>query len=133
MRSHHIGYAVSNIHESLELFKALGYELVEDPIKDEKRKVEIAFVRNNELLVELIAPLKVQIIKQLNLEDMEPDDIDPDEPLFGDGLGLDSIDALELIVLLEKEYGIKIENPKDGQKIFYSVRSLAKFITEHQK
>ena len=82
---------------------------------------------------ELIAQLKVQIIKQLNLEDMEPDDIDPDEPLFGDGLGLDSIDALELIVLLEKEYGIKIENPKDGQKIFYSVRSLAKFITEHQK
>lgn len=82
---------------------------------------------------ELIEQLKVQIIKQLNLEDMQPDDIDPEEPLFGDGLGLDSIDALELIVLLEKEYGIRIENPKDGQKIFYSVRSLAKYITEHQK
>ncbi len=79
---------------------------------------------------ELIAKLKVQIIEQLNLEDMEPDEIDEDEPLFGDGLGLDSIDALELIVLLEKEYGIRIENPKDGQKIFYSVRSLAKFIKE---
>ena len=82
---------------------------------------------------ELIEQLKVQIIEQLNLEDMEPDDIDPEEPLFGDGLGLDSIDALELIVLLEKEYGIKIENPKDGQKIFYSIRSLAKYITERQK
>jgi acyl carrier protein len=82
---------------------------------------------------ELIAKLKVQIIEQLNLEDMEPDEIDEDEPLFGDGLGLDSIDALELIVLLEKEYGIRIENPKDGQKIFYSVRSLAKFITDNQK
>ena len=82
---------------------------------------------------ELIEQLKVQIIKQLNLEDMEPDDIDPEEPLFGDGLGLDSIDALELIVLLEKEYGIKIENPKDGQKIFYSIRSMAKYITERQK
>lgn len=82
---------------------------------------------------ELIEKLKVQIIEQLNLEDMEPDDIDPEEPLFGDGLGLDSIDALELIVLLEKEYGIKIENPKDGQKIFYSIRSLAKYITERQK
>lgn len=82
---------------------------------------------------ELIEQLKVQIIKQLNLEDMEPDDIDADEALFSDGLGLDSIDALELIVLLEKEYGIKIENPKDGQKIFYSIRSMARFITDHQK
>ena len=82
---------------------------------------------------ELIEKLKIQIIEQLNLEDMEPDEIDEDEPLFGDGLGLDSIDALELIVLLEKEYGIKIENPKDGQKIFYSIRSMAKYITERQK
>jgi acyl carrier protein len=82
---------------------------------------------------ELIEQLKVQIIKQLNLEDVEPGDIDPDEQLFGDGLGLDSIDALELIVLLEKEYGIKIENPKDGKKIFYSVRTMAQFITDHRK
>ncbi len=82
---------------------------------------------------ELIEQLKKQIIEQLNLEDLEPDDIDPDEPLFGDGLGLDSIDALELIVLLEKQYGIKIENPKEGQKIFYSVRTMAEFITEHKK
>jgi acyl carrier protein len=75
----------------------------------------------------------VQIIKQLNLEDIEPEDIDPDEPLFGEGLGLDSIDALELIVLLEKEYGIKIENPKDGQKVFFSLNTMAEFITEHRK
>jgi len=81
---------------------------------------------------ELIEQLKKQIIEQLNLEDLEPGDIDPDDPLFGNGLGLDSIDALELIVLLEKEYGVKIENPKDGQKIFYSVKSMAEFITEHQ-
>lgn len=82
---------------------------------------------------ELTEQLKEQIIAQLNLEDMEPDDIDPDEPLFGDGLGLDSIDALELIVLLEKQYGIKIENPKDGQKIFYSIHTMAEFITKHKK
>jgi acyl carrier protein len=82
---------------------------------------------------ELIEQLKVQIIKQLNLEDIEPEDIDPDEPLFGNGLGLDSIDALELIVLLEKEYGIKIENPKDGQKIFFSVSSMARFIEANRK
>ena len=81
---------------------------------------------------ELIEQLKVQIIKQLNLEDMEPDDIDPDEALFGEGIGLDSIDALELIVLLEKEYGIKIENPKDGQKVFFSIRTLAEFISERK-
>ena len=82
---------------------------------------------------ELIQNLKVQIIKQLNLEDMEPEDIDENEPLFGNGLGLDSIDALELIVLLEKEYGIKIENPKDGQKIFYSIKTMADFIESHKK
>jgi len=82
---------------------------------------------------ELIEKLKVQIIEQLNLEDMEPEDIDADDPLFGNGMGLDSIDALELIVLLEKEYGIKIQNPKDGQKIFFSIKSMAEFITAHQK
>ncbi len=81
---------------------------------------------------ELIEKLKVQIIEQLNLEDMEPEDIDADEALFGDGVGLDSIDALELIVLLEKEYGIKIENPKDGQKIFQSIRTMAEFIKMHK-
>lgn len=81
---------------------------------------------------ELILQLKQQIIESLNLEDMEPDEIETDGPLFGDGLGLDSIDALELIVLLEKNYGIKIENPKDGQKIFYSVKTLAEFIQEHK-
>ncbi len=81
---------------------------------------------------ELIDKLKLQIIEQLNLEDMEPEDIEADEALFGDGLGLDSIDALELIVLLEKEYGIKIENPKDGQKIFYSLQTMAEFITAHK-
>ena len=82
---------------------------------------------------ELIEKLKVQIIEQLNLEDMEPEDIDADESLFGEGLGFDSIDALELIVLLEKEYGIKIQNPKDGQKIFFSIKTMAEFIKENQK
>jgi acyl carrier protein len=82
---------------------------------------------------ELIQKLKEEIIEVLNLEEMEPDDIETDDPLFGDGLGLDSIDALELIVLLEKNYGIKIEDPKDGRKIFYSVRTMAEFITENKK
>lgn len=82
---------------------------------------------------ELIAKLKQQIIEQLNLEDMSPEDIDEKEPLFNEGLGLDSIDALELIVLLEREYGIKMENPQDGKKVFYSVETLAQYIKENQK
>lgn len=80
----------------------------------------------------LIEQLKGQIITQLNLEGMQPSDIDAEAPLFGDGLGLDSIDALELIVLLEKEYGIKIEDPKEGKKIFHSVTTLAEYIQANQ-
>ncbi|MBM3405700.1 MAG: acyl carrier protein, partial [Bacteroidetes bacterium] len=76
---------------------------------------------------ELIAKLKPEIIAQLNLEEIKPEDIDADAPLFGEGLGLDSIDALELIVLLEKNYGIKIEDPKEGKKIFFSVRTMAEY------
>jgi acyl carrier protein len=82
---------------------------------------------------DLIAKLKEQVIEQLNLEDIDPDDIDAKEPLFGDGLGLDSIDALELIVLLEREYGIKIEDPSEGKKIFTSIETMANFIQEHKK
>jgi acyl carrier protein len=82
---------------------------------------------------ELIAKLKEQVIEQLNLEDINPEDIDEKDSLFGDGLGLDSIDALELIVLLEREYGIKIEDPSEGKKIFTSIETMAKYITENQK
>ncbi len=81
----------------------------------------------------LIAKLKTQIIEQLNLEGVSPDDISPDDSLFGEGLGLDSIDALELIVLLEKNYGLKIENPADGKKIFATIRSIAEYITANGK
>ncbi|ATL47597.1 acyl carrier protein [Chitinophaga caeni] len=80
----------------------------------------------------LMADLKVQIIQQLNLQEVKPEDIDNDMSLFKDGLGLDSIDALELIVLLQQNYKIKIANPDDGPKIFQSVRTMATFITEHQ-
>jgi acyl carrier protein len=83
---------------------------------------------------ELIEKLKVQLIKQLNLEDVEPDEIDAGEMLFdAEGeLGLDSIDALELIVLLDKEYGIKIKNQEEGKKIFHSLKTMAEFILQHQ-
>ena len=67
---------------------------------------------------DLIYTLKQQIIEALNLEDMKPEDIDENAALFGEGLGLDSIDALELIVLMEKNYGIKLKDPNQGKEIF---------------
>lgn len=81
---------------------------------------------------ELIYKLKEQIIDALNLEEMTPEDIENDAPLFGDGLGLDSIDALELIVLLEKHYGIKLANPAEGKEIFKSVNSIAEFVSKNR-
>jgi len=77
--------------------------------------------------------LKEEIIELLNLEDMSPEEISDDELLFGEGLGLDSIDALELIVLLEKNYGLKIENPEEGKKVFQSINTIAEFIESHKK
>ena len=76
--------------------------------------------------------LKEQIIEQLNLEDLTPDDIKDDAALFGEGLGLDSIDALEFIVLLEQNYGIKIADPSEGREIFQSVNSLADYIEKNR-
>lgn len=82
---------------------------------------------------ELIQELKEQIIDVLNLEEMTPDNIDADAPLFGDGLGLDSIDALELIVLMEKKYGIRLQSPAEGKAIFTSVASIARYVSENRK
>ncbi len=81
----------------------------------------------------LIDKLKGEIIEQLNLTEVSPANMDANAPLFGDGLGLDSIDALELIVLLEKNYGIKINDPKDAKAIFTSIQSMADYITAHKK
>jgi acyl carrier protein len=81
---------------------------------------------------ELILELKTKIIEVLNLEEMTPDDLDADSPLFGDGLGLDSIDTLELIVMLEKNYGIKLASPAEGRAIFKSIRSIAEYVNEHR-
>jgi len=82
---------------------------------------------------DLIIELKEEIIKVLNLEELTPDDIDTDNALFGSGLGLDSIDTLELIVMLEKKYGIKLASPAEGKAIFKSVRSIAEYVSEHRK
>ncbi len=82
---------------------------------------------------ELIEELKEAIIDALNLEEMSADDIDENADLFGDGLGLDSIDALELIVLLEKKYGIKLSDPSAGKEIFKNVSTIADFVSKNRK
>lgn len=80
----------------------------------------------------LMADLKKQIIAQLNLKDLKPENIGDDEPLFVEGLGLDSIDALELIVLLQQEYKIKLANAEEGPSVFRTVRTIAQYIKDHQ-
>ena len=82
---------------------------------------------------ELIVKLKNEIIDVLNLEGMAPEDIADDAPLFGEGLGLDSIDALELIVLMGKNYGIKLKDPNEGKAIFRSVKTMADYIEKNRK
>ncbi len=82
---------------------------------------------------QLIAKLKTEIIEVLNLSELTPESIDENAPLFVEGLGLDSIDALELIVLLEKKYGLKLGTAEEGKKVLRSVRSMAEYIREHNK
>jgi acyl carrier protein len=77
----------------------------------------------------LIQKLKEQVIERLNLKDLKPADIGDDQPLFVEGIGLDSIDALELIVLLQQEYNIKLSNAEDGPRVFHSIRTMADYIT----
>jgi acyl carrier protein len=76
--------------------------------------------------------VKEQIIEFLNLKTIKPSDIKDDEPLFGEGLGLDSIDSIELIVLLSREYGIEIKDPKDGRKILVDVNTMVDYIEKNR-
>ena len=82
----------------------------------------------------LIEELKKEIIEALNLQDLTMEEFDDDAPLFGDdGLGLDSIDALELIMILEKNYGIRLANAAEGRDIFKSVRAIAEYVEKNRK
>jgi acyl carrier protein len=81
---------------------------------------------------ELKQQLKKQIIIFLNLTGMQPDDIKDEDPLFGDGLGLDSIDSLELIVLLNREYGITIKDPKEGRKVLVNINTMVDYIEQNR-
>ncbi len=80
---------------------------------------------------ELIEDLKVKIIAVLNLQEVQPADIDPDEQLVGGRLGIDSIDVLELVIMLEKDYGITIDNKEVGAQVFASLNTMAQYITDN--
>jgi len=82
--------------------------------------------------VQLKQQLKKQIVEFLNLINVKPEDIKDDEPLFGAGLGLDSIDSIELIVLLSREYGITIQDPKEGRKVLVDINTMADYIEKHR-
>jgi len=81
---------------------------------------------------ELIQDVKQLIVERLKLEEIATEDIDTDAALFGEGLGLDSIDALELVIGLEKEYGVSIPDAEVGKKVFQSVRTIAQYIVDNQ-
>ena len=82
---------------------------------------------------ELVEQLKHQIVEWLNMEEVDPSEVDPDAPLFGDGLDLDSIDALELVAMLETHYGIQVENIEVGRQAMQSISAMAAFIRERQQ
>ena len=81
-------------------------------------------------MTNLIDELRVKIIDALNLEDIEPDDIGEDDQLIGGELGLDSIDVLELVMMIEKDYSVRIDNKELGAKVFANLRALSEYIQE---
>ena len=76
--------------------------------------------------------VKEQLIKALKLEEMSADEIDDDAPLFNEGLGLDSVDAIELVIFLDNQYGIKIDNAGESKDVFVSIRTLTDFINQNR-
>jgi acyl carrier protein len=83
-------------------------------------------------LAEIRKILKALLVENLSLEDIRPEDIKDDEILFGDGLGLDSLDAVEIVVLLQRNFGLEVKDMKQGREIFYSIDTLARYIYENK-
>ncbi|WDN87474.1 acyl carrier protein [Desulfosarcina sp. BuS5] len=82
-------------------------------------------------LPEIREELKKLLVENLALDDINPEEIKDDEILFGDGLGLDSLDAVEIVVILQRNFGLEIQDMEQGQKIFYSIETLANYVYEN--
>lgn len=87
----------------------------------------------SETLVKLRKDLKEMLVRDLSLEDVNPEDIKDDEILFGEGLGLDSLDAVEIVVLLQRNFGLEIKDMNKGKEVFYSIDTLANYVYENTK
>ena len=87
----------------------------------------------DEELAQIRKDLKEILVKELSLEDVMPENIKDDEVLFGEGLGLDSLDAVEIVVLLQRNFGIEVSDMTKGKEIFYSIDTLARYICENRK
>jgi len=84
-------------------------------------------------LAQIRKDLKEILVRDLALEDIDPEDIKDDEVLFGDGLGLDSLDAVEIVVILQRNFGLEVKDMEKGKEIFYSLDTLARYIYENRK
>jgi acyl carrier protein len=87
----------------------------------------------SEELIKIKRDLKERLVRELSLEDIKPIDIKDDEILFGEGLGLDSLDAVEIVVLLQRNYSLEVKDIEKGREIFYSIDTLANYIYENTK